>query len=455
MAIQAQNMTQGPLGRQILRFSVPLMLSNVLQVLFNMSDIAVVGRYAGSIALGAVGSTTTLVTLFTGFLMGIGNGVNVLTARFFGAQSEKHLRQTVHTSVLLCILMGILLLVIGSLFSRSMLELLHTKSELIDGAVLYLKIYFLGMPAVAIYNFGSGVLSAVGDTRRPLYILFGAGVLNVALNLFFVIVCQMDVAGVALASIISQYLSASCILVLLFTSRTGYGLQPKALRLTPDKARLLLKLGVPCGIQYSIFALASLFIQVGVNSFDAVMVAGNSAAANSDALVYDVMAAFCTACSSFIGQNYGAQNPDRIRRSYLVSLGYCFGVGALLGIALVVFGREFLSLFTTDAEVVAAGMTRLKVMAYSYAFSAFMDCTIAASRGLGRSVVPTIVVLVGCCVLRVCWVYTVFAHFSTILSLYLVYICSWVITAIAEILYFIHAYRQTKAQCLAACSNPA
>ena len=441
MKIRSQNMTEGPLGRQILRFSIPLMISNVLQVLFHMSDIAVVGRFAGPVALGAVGSTATLVTLFTGFFMGFGNGVNVLTARCFGAKRQEDLRQTVHTSALICLLFGVILLAAGLLFGRDLLELLNTKAELIEGAALYLRVYFWGMPAVALYNFGSGVLSAVGDTKRPLYILLGAGVLNVVLNLLFVIGFRMDVAGVALASVVSQYLSATLIILALFRGREAYNLRWRAMTVNGRKAAMLLRLGLPCGLQYAIFAIANLFIQVGVNTFDATTVSGNSAAANADGLVYDMMAAFCTACSSFIGQNYGAGKRERIRKSYFISVAYSFGVGALLGLGLVLFGRQFLGLFTTEPAVIDAGMKRLTVMGCSYAVSAFMDVTIAASRGLGKSVVPTIFVIVGCCVLRIVWVYTVFAWWPTMTVLYAVYILSWVLTSVAEILYFTKCYR--------------
>ena len=444
MKIKTQNMTEGRLGTQILRFSIPLMISNVIQVMFHMADIAVVGRFAGSAALGAVGSTATLVTLFTGFLMGFGNGVNVLAARSFGARRDEDLRQNVHTSALICLLFGLLLLAGGLLFGRDLLEILNTKAELIDGADLYLRIYFWGMPAVALYNFGSGVLSAVGDTKRPLYILLFAGLLNVLLNLAFVIGLHMDVAGVAYASVISQYLSAILIVLALFRGSEAYHLRWSAMRITPRKAAVLLKLGLPCGLQYAIFAIANLFIQVGVNRFDAITVAGNSAAANADGLVYDVMVAFCTACSSFVGQNFGAGKRDRILKSYYISMAYSFGAGAILGIGLVIFGRQFLGLFTTETAVIDAGMTRLTVMGFSYAVSAFMDVTIAASRGLGKSVIPTAFVIGGCCVFRIIWVYTVFAWMPTMTVLYAVYILTWIVTSTAEILYFARCYRKAR-----------
>ena len=420
------DLTTGPLGKQIFRFSIPLIFSNLLQVLFNMADVAVVGRFAGSTALGAVGSTTIFVSLFTGFLIGLSGGVNVLVAHHFGADDQKNLSDTVHSAALTCAAAGLVLLGIGCGFAGGILRALNTKPELMDGAVLYLRIYCLGMPALAVYNFGNAVFSAVGDTRRPLYYLSIAGVINVVLNLFFVIVCNMDVAGVAVASIISQYFSAILVTAALLRSRESYCLRFSQLR------------------------FHNLFIQRGVNTFSATMVAGNSAATNADALVYDVMQAFYTACGSFIGQNYGAGKKDRIRRTFLISTAYAFGAGLLLGLGLLLFGRPFLSLFTTDPQVMDAGMYRLTVMSVSYCVSAFMDGSIAASRGLGKSAVPMVIVILGSCVFRIIWVYTVFAWFGTITSLYLLYVFSWTITAAAEIIYFIRIYRQATADLAAA-----
>ncbi len=437
-----QDLTKGNLWKQILVFSLPLMSSNLLQVLFNMADIAVVGRFAGSIALGAVGSTTTLVTLFTGFLIGMSGGVNVLIARYLGAKKPKDIEEATHTAVIICLLTGIVIMMAGLLFSYPILRLLHTKDELIAGATLYLRIYFLGMPALAVYNYGNAVFSAVGNTKKPLYYLTTAGIINIILNLFFVIVCHLDVAGVALASIISQYVSAILILSALFRSKEAYGLRLSKLRPNAKKASAILTVGFPSAVQYGIFQLANLFIQFGVNTFDATMVAGNSAAANADGLVYDVMAAFYTACSSFIGQNYGARNKDRVRKTYFITLAYSFGAGAVIGLTLELFGRQFLGLFTPEAAVIDAGMKRLVIMGFSYAFSAFMDNAIAASRGLGKSVVPTIIVIMGSCVFRIVWVYTIFAWFGTIPSLYLLYIFSWSITAIVEMIYFKSEYRR-------------
>ena len=280
---QSYSLTEGSLLPAIVRFSIPLMLSNVLQVLFNMSDIAVVGRFAGSQALGAVGSTTILVSLFTGFLIGMGSGVNVVTARYLGARQHQDVIQTVHTSAILLLITGVLLLVFGFLFTPPMLRLLGTKDELLDGAIRYLRIYLLGMPALAVFNFGNGVLSASGDTKRPLLFLSIAGALNIALNLLFVIVFQMAEAGVALASAVSQYVSASLIVLSLAHRTESIGLSRAQLHLDRKKSRQILSISIPSGLQNAIFAIANLFIQAGVNTFDAVMVEGNAAAANADA----------------------------------------------------------------------------------------------------------------------------------------------------------------------------
>ena len=364
MKSSTRSLTEGPLAKQILLVSLPLALSNLLQVLFNMSDVAVVGRFAGSTALGAVGSTSIFVTLFTGFLIGLGNGINVLVARFYGARHPDDVHDTVHSALIVSLIAGVILLVVGLLGSPAMLRLLNTKEDLLPGAILYLRVYFLGMPALALYNFGSAVFSAIGETKKPLYILSFAGVLNILLNLFFVIVCNLDVAGVALASAISQCVSAGLILHALTRVQDCYALHFTEAKLDPAMTKSILALGLPAGFQNAIFAIANLFI------------------------------------------------------------------------------RQFLALFTTESAVIDTGMKRVGVMALAYCISAFMDCTIAASRGLGKTVVPTVIVIMGSCVFRVIWVYTIFAHFHTIPSLYLLYPCSWALTAIAEILYFIRCYKQ-------------
>lgn len=437
-----QDFTQGNLWKQIFKFSLPLIFSNLLQVLFNMADVAVVGQFAGANALGSVGSTSILVVLFTTTLIGIAGGMNVLVAQAIGSKKENDIKEIVHNSAFLSIILGILMMVLGICSSRTILELLNTKPELLDGALTYVRIYFLGIPALMLYNFGNAVLSAAGDTKRPLKYLSISGVINLILNLLLVIVFHLNVAGVAIASIVSQYISCILVLRALIKSQDTFALRLHYLRPKMNRIRSILALGLPGGAQNALFQVANLFVQRSVNRFSATMVSGNSAAANADNLVYETLAALYTACACFIGQNYGAGKKDRILKSYFISLAYSFGIGAVIGILLLVFGEEFLSLFTSDADVIKAGMYRLTVMGCSYPFSVFMDNTIAASRGLGKSVVPTIIVIMGSCVFRLVWIYTIFEYFETITSLYLLYIFSWSITAVVEIIYFAKIYKQ-------------
>ena len=439
-----QDMTQGSLWKQIWKYSLPLMFTNVLQVVFNLADIAVAGQFAGAGALGSVGSTTILVTLFTGLLIGLAGGVNVLVAHARGEKNSEKTAATVHTAAIITLLAGVAVAIFGILFARPMLTAMRTKPELLDGAVLYFQIYFLGMPALALYNYGNAVLSAVGDTKRPLYYLSFSGVLNVLLNLLFVIVFHMSVAGVALASAISQCVSAALLLRTLLRSTGDYGLCLKKLKISGEIAGNLLKLGIPSAIQYAIFQFANLFVQMGVNSFDTVVVEGTAAAANADGIVYEMMAAFYTAGATFIGQNFGAGKKDRILKSYFISTFYAMILAMILGGALLLGGRFFLAVFTSDPAVIEAGMYRLTVMGMSYWVSAFMDSAIAASRGMGHTSVPTVIVIMGSCVFRLFWIYTVFAFFGTITSLYLLYVCSWTITAIAETWYFVKIYKRMK-----------
>lgn len=437
-------MTREPLCSGIFFFSLPLIFSNLLQILFNLSDVAVVGHFAGASALGAVGSTTTVVTLFTGFLIGMGSGVNVLTARFLGQRNEKELRECVHTALFVCAAGGLCLLLLGEGIAGGLLRLLRTKEELIRQAALYLRIYFLGMPALAVFNFGNAVFSAAGDTKKPLLFLFSAGVLNVLLNLFFVIALKMDVAGVAVASVTAQYASALLTVLALGRAEGPHALSLRFLRPEREKARMILALSLPSGMQNAAFQLGNLFVQYGLNSFSATVVSGHVAAQNADALVYDVMAAFYTASGSYIGQNYGAGDMGRVRKAYRISMCYAFLSGLFLGCLLELFGSSFMGFFTSDPAVARAGLFRLRMFGFAYGFSALVDGNLAASRGLGRGAVPTLILLLSVCVFRIVWIFTVFAHFHTLVSLYLLFMVSWVLGGAAEYLYFRRAFREAE-----------
>lgn len=442
MNTHEMDMTTGSLWKKIFVFSIPLMFSNLLQVFFNMADVAVIGRFVGAIALGAVGSTTIIVTLTTGILLGMASGVNAVTALFVGSRDSERVKATVHTAILICLAAGILLLLSGLFFTRPLLTLMNTKPELIDGAALYLTVYLCGSPALAIYNYGNAILSAIGDTKRPLTYLSIAGVINVILNLIFVLVFHLGVLGVALASIISQYISAFLVLKFLLQCKQDYGLRIREISFDRAIAGQILKISVPSAVQYSLFAVANLCIQTAVNSFDHVIVEGNSAASNADTLVYNMMAAFYTACTSFIAQNLGAGKKKRIWHSYLITTLYSFLVGLILGLCIFILQKPFLSLFTSDPDVMKYARVRISIMGLCYCVSAFMDNATAAARGLGKSIEPTLIVILGSVVFRVIWIYTVFAYFHTLQSLYLVYVSAWILTTICGNLFFIHHYRK-------------
>lgn len=435
--------TEGSLFKNVLLFSLPLMASQILQVLFNISDVIIVGKGVENptVPVGAVGSTSTLLTLFTGFLIGLGAGINVKVAQYIGAKKGKDVKQTVDTSLVLSVIMGLIIFATCFIFARGILELLKTKDELIDKAVIYLKIFSFGMPAMAIFNYGNGILSAAGDTKRPLVYLTVSGIMNIGLNFIFVLGVGWDVEGVALASVITQYLSAAAIMIRLLTIKGMHKLEFKSFRFDATKAKEVLVLGIPAGLQNAIFSVANILIQKGINDkFPYKVVTGITTAQNVDTVIYNVMAATNTACSTFVGQNYGSGKKDRILKSYFVSLIYDFSFGLVLGAIAFFKGNFFLSLFDPDPEVIAAGMAKLKVMGFTYCLGAFMDNTIAASRGIGKSLVPTIMVILGSCVFRIIWIYTIFAHYQTIFSLFMLYPISWLITAIAEIIYFFAVY---------------
>ena len=341
------DLTAGNLAPKLLRFSIPLVLTNIMQVLFNMTDLAVVGRFSGPDALGAVGSVPNFLFIFTGLVIGLGSGVNSICAFFVGAKSKKDLSETIHTAFVICFVFGVILMAAGIVLARPVLVLMNTKPELIDGAVLYFKIYMIGIPFEALFNYGNGVLSAVGDTKRPLYFLTASGIANALLNLVFVIGLGMSVDGVAWGSVIANFLSAFLVLLALAKGTGDARLEVRKIRVNWQKALRVIKLGIPAGLQNMIFGFANMFMQMGLNSFDAVMVSGNAAAANADTLIYNIMAAFYVGCATFIGQNYGAGKKSRVVKSYVWGTVFSFAVGLALGILLLVFAREFLSLLQT------------------------------------------------------------------------------------------------------------
>lgn len=432
------DMCNGPVLKKILIFSIPLMLSGVLQLLFNAADIIVVGRFAGSQSLAAVGSTTALINLLINIFIGLSVGANVVVARAYGGRRDKDVSEAVHTAIAVSIVSGVILIVMGFVFSKLMLELMGTPDDVIDKAVLYMRIYFAGMPVVMLYNFGSAILRAVGDTRRPLYFLTIAGVVNIVLNLFFVIVMNLDVAGVALATVLSQCISAGLVLRCLAKSEGGLKLELSKIKIHRKKMFQIFKIGLPDGMQGAIFSVSNVLIQSSVNSFGSIAMAGNAASANIEGFVYNAMNAVYQTNLSFTSQNIGGKKYTRVNKILFTCLGTVTAVGMILGFGAYAIGEELLRIYSTDPEVIRYGMLRMSIIATTYFTCGWMDTLVGSLRGIGYSVLPMIVSLTGACGLRILWIFTIFAQQKTLTSLYISYPVSWVITASVHMLcYFL------------------
>ena len=433
------DMCNGPIISKMLIFAIPLMCSSILQLLFNAADIVVVGKFAGDNSLGAVGSTTALINLLVNLFMGLSVGANVLAARDYGGNRKDELSKTVHTSMMLSIISGIILTFVGVLFSRQILILMKSPDEILPLASLYLKIYFIGMPASMAYNFGSAILRSVGDTKRPLYFLFAAGIVNVILNLIFVIVFNMDVAGVAFATIISQYISAFLVIRCLMRESEGIKLHISKLKIHKDKLMPILRVGIPAGFQGVIFSLSNVVIQSSVNIFGNIIVSGNSAAQNIEGFIYVGMNAFYQAAISFTSQNMGAGKKERVRKIAISAQILVILTGLILGLTALFSGRWLLRIYTNNPEVIEAGMRRMVVITTTYFLCGMMDVMVGIMRGLGYSIIPMIVSLIGACGLRLIWIATVFQipQYHNVTTVYVAYPISWAITFTIHVITYI------------------
>lgn len=440
------DMCSGAILPKMLRFALPLMCSSILQLLFNAADIIVVGRFAGDNSLAAVGSNAALINLLVNLFIGLSVGANILAARFYGANDQEGLRQTVHTAVLLSLISGVGLTVVGACSAGQILIWMQSPDEVRGLAAVYLRIFFLGMPATMLYNFGAALLRAVGDTRRPLYYLFSAGVVNVVLNLFFVIRCHLDVAGVAIATVISQCISALLVLRCLIREKGGIHLELRQLKIYPVRLKQILRMGLPAGFQGMLFSLSNVVIQSSINTFGKVMVSGNSAAANIEGFGYTAMNAFYQANVSFTSQNYGAGRYERIRPILLRALACVIVTGVVLGGAATLLGRQLLHIYSGTEAVIEAGMKRLVIVILPQALCGIMDVLVGSLRGLGYSVMPMVVSLLGACVLRLVWIATIFQvpAFHTVQTIYWSYPFSWAVTALAHFLCYLWAMRRLR-----------
>ena len=434
------DMCNGPLFGKILLFSLPLMLSGILQLLFNAADMIVVGRWVGSDALAAVGSTGSLINLLVNVFIGLSVGANVLVARYFGAGQERELSDMVHTAVLISVICGVLLIFVGFFVAPSALLAMGTPKEVLGQSVLYIRIYFAAMPAMMLYNFGAAILRAVGDTRRPLYFLTAAGVINVVLNLIFVIGFSMGVAGVALATAVSQVISAGLVVRCLVRSDSAYRLDLKALRIVPHKLLMMMQIGLPAGLQGAIFSISNVLIQSSVNSFGATAMAGNSAAGNLEGFVYTAMNTLHQTAVSFVGQNYGAHKYKRIGRIAIICVGIVTAVGLVMGNGVYLAGRLLLHLYSPEEPVIAYGMKRLFYICCPYFLCGVMDTLVGCLRGMGHSVLPMLVSLTGACLFRIVWIYTIFSQNRSLDTLYISYPISWALTAFVHLGFFLLIY---------------
>jgi len=436
------DMVNGPLFGKILLFAIPLMLSGILQLLFNAADMIVIGHFVGSHALAAVGSTSSLINLLVNVFMGLSVGTNVLVAHFYGGGQQEELKEMVHTAITTALISGCILIFIGMLLARPLLQIMGTPADVLDGAALYMRIFFAGMPVMMTYNFGSAILRAVGDTKRPLYYLLISGVVNVILNLVFVIFFSMEVAGVALATVISQAISAGLVIRCLVKTKSAYQLVLKELRIVPDKLWKMIRIGVPAGLQGALFSLSNVLIQSSVNSFGAIAMAGNTAASNIEGFVYTSMNSFHQTAISFTGQNYGAGKLKRIRTILFVCLVMVTGVGLVMGNAGYFFSGTLLKLYTTDPEVIQYGILRMSIICTAYCLCGMMDVMVGIIRGMGYSVMPMIVSLAGACGFRIIWLLTVFRIYRSLECLYWSYPISWALTFAVHLICFIIVYRR-------------
>lgn len=438
------DMTEGPLTTKIIKFTIPVMLTGILQLLFNTADVIVVGRFTGKTALAAVGSTGSLINLLVSLFMGLSIGTNVLVARYQGAKDDKAVSETVHTSIALGIVGGLILLIIGVVATRPLLEIMATPEDVIDQSTLYMRILFFGMPLNLILNFGAAILRAIGDTKRPLYYLTIAGVINLFLNIFLVTVFSLGVAGVAIATVISEGVSCGLILLCLKHETGAIRLYFNRIKIDPSKCVDIMKIGLPAGLQGCIFSISNVLIQSSVNSFGSTVMAGNTAASNIEGFVYVSMNSLHQTCISFTSQNFGAGKFKRIKKVLINCLVIVAITGLVLGNSAYFFGKYLLSAYNNEAEVISYGLIRLSIISTMYFLCGLMDVMVGAMRGIGYSILPMIVSLVGACGLRIVWIYTVFVKFRTLNILFISYPVTWTITFLSHLVCYYIVTRKYK-----------
>ena len=430
------DMINGTIMNKLISFALPLMLSGIVQLLFNAVDIIVVGRFSGSQSLAAVGSTSSLINMLTNLFIGISLGANVLAARFYAAGKHKEMSETVHTSITTALVSGVIMIFVGVMFARPALELMDTPSDVIDLATLYMRIYFVGMPFFMLYNYGAAILRAVGDTKRPLIFLIVSGVVNACLNLLLVIVFKLDVAGVAIATVISQMISCVLVIICLYKTDAVYQLRFKKLRIKWSYLGQIFRIGIPAGIQSTLISFSNVLLQSSVNSFGSIAMAGYTAANNILSFLYMAANAITQACMSFTSQNYGARKPKRMDRvlvdGLILQVVFCLTLGVLA----YVFGNQVSSIYTDDPNVIKCSVEIIALTTVPYFLCGFMDTFPGVLRGMGRSTVPMILCLIGTVGVRIIWIYLFFPHNRTLGYLFVSYPVSWIATILMQLVYY-------------------
>ena len=438
------DMCSGPLLSKLLIFALPIMAMNILQLMFNTTDMVVVGRFSGSNALAAVGATGPLINLIVNLFMGLSVGTTVIVSQDLGAGKPNAVSRSVHTSIAISIIVGLIVMVVGFAICKPLLNMMGTPEDIINLSVLYMKIYFISTPATMVYNFAAAILRAKGDSRSPMYYLIITGILHVIFSLFFVLVLHMSVEGVACSTVISEYLSVMLIMICLSRSEGAIRFMPRKMCIDGQKLKAIVRIGLPAGMQGLLFSISNVLIQSAINSFGTTMVAASSSAANIENYIGTTMNAYYNAAIAFTGQNMGAKKYDRIDTVAKVCTVLIFATWILLGGAILLFGRQLLSIFTSDPEVIKLGILRMNIMMIAYFTCGMMNVYPGLTRAMGYSILPMLCTLVGACLMRIAWLATIFTWYPTEVMLFVCYPVTWGLAGLGQVCIFLYARRQIR-----------
>jgi len=438
------DMVNGPLFRKMIAFSIPVVLSTILQFTFNAADTIIAGRFAGSDSLAAIGSTTPVVNMIINFFIGLSICANVVTSQLYGKGNIKGLKESIYTSFAIAFVCGIIILAFGPIFAKVILKSINTPADILDKAVLYIRIYFFSMPASVIFNFGSGILRTFGDTKKPLYFLIVSGLVHIALNFLFVTVVHWDVAGLAVSSVISQWISALLVMKMFFTGNEVYRIDFKKVQIYRRWSKSMLRIGIPAGLSNLVFSFTNIVLQTAINSLGAAAIAGNSIASSIEYIPYAVISAFQSSAVTFTSQNYGAGKYNRVKKVFYISCILGFLGGLVFGGACAVYGDVFASIYSKDADIIRYAAIRMMIIGPFYTIGSFCETIPGIYRGLGRSLSSMIILFIFTCSTRIIYTLTLYRKFNTFEMLYIIYPISWILSAVVFIAGFFIIYKKIK-----------